>query len=132
MENKKRKKDPKKRPLGKGGVRRKEKRFLSSHHLSHQKNNRRSPHQHKQKSTCHQDRSERHFYLHRFSVAEKGDKKQNAKSADHECKSKIGEKVIRKPKTHHSKKQHIPESEGFKSVDFVGNKENDQPDQKSQ
>ena len=36
MENKKRKKDSKKRPLGEGGARRAEDRFLSSHHLSQQ------------------------------------------------------------------------------------------------
>lgn len=36
MENKKRKKDSKKRPLGEGGARRTEDRFLSSHHFSQQ------------------------------------------------------------------------------------------------
>lgn len=37
MENKKGKKDPKKRPLREGGVRRKEKRFLPSHHFPREK-----------------------------------------------------------------------------------------------
>lgn len=36
MENKKREKDPKKRPLGEGDARKAEDRFLSSHHLSQQ------------------------------------------------------------------------------------------------
>lgn len=37
MENKKRKKDPKKRPLGEGDAQRKEKRFLPSHVLPREK-----------------------------------------------------------------------------------------------